>query len=267
MKNLLRNVRLAVAVFRVQAQAEKAYLGSFWSSTVSKLMYNAVFITFIDLLFRRTGNIGGYSKNDFIFLLLVSQIGWYISFYGIFKALSGLVETVRNGAFDFLLLKPVPHRSFLYASNLQPYDFLLTAMPSLLIVGSIIHWSTLELTPVSILLGALISLCGIVICNTLMFVLITPVFKAGEATDILNIFHSISSAVQMPYSKLPFFMRIMSLTLLPHLLISAAATELILRPANALWIIPPAVLAAGIAIVVFQWLWRYDLKNYTSASS
>jgi ABC-type uncharacterized transport system permease subunit len=267
MKNLLRNLQLTKAALREQAQAEKAYLANFWSSIIAKLMYNLVFIAFIDLLFQRTGNIAGLSKNDFLFLLLISQIGFYLSFYGVFKPLQVLVETVRNGAFDLLLLKPVPHRSFLYISGMQPYDLMLTAMPSLLLIASTIHWGALALTPLSILLGIFVGLCGLIICNTLTFALITPVFKTGEASDILDIFLSISSLSQVPYSKLPFPMKALSFTLLPHLLISAASTEVILRPNDMMWIMIPTAMAAAIAIIIFQRLWRHNLKNYTSASS
>src|SRR6185503_15867192 len=115
-----------------------------------------MFILFIDQLFARVGHFAGYSKNDFYFLFFVSQLGFYLCYYGIFFPMQRLVESVRNGNFDLLLLKPVPHRAFLYISGMQMYELLLTAAPSLLIMALLINWSIIAVTPLSFVLGLIV---------------------------------------------------------------------------------------------------------------
>jgi ABC-2 type transport system permease protein len=268
MNRILRTGTLIGVSFREQFMAEKAYLGNFWFGLLNKLIFNTMFLLFIDQLFARVGQFAGYTKNDFLFLFFTSQLGFYLCYYGIFFPMQKLVETVRNGSFDLLLLKPVPHRAFLYISGMHFYELALTAAPSLLIIAWLIDWSALVVTPASFALGLIVWLSGIVICNTLVFTMALPVFKQGEATDLLNrLFYNVTAMSQMPYSKLPMFMKIAALIIFPQILIAGAASETLLGKGDMLG---TALLVGGVAIVsaiVAQWLWKYALRNYTSVSS
>lgn len=264
---ILRDLKLIIAAIREQAKSETAYMGNFWFSFAAKIIYNIIFLVFIDVLFQRVGGIAGYSKNDFLFMYFISQIGFYTMYGTIFSGLYKLAELVNKGDFDLLLLKPVPHRAFLYVGGFRPYDFLFTLGTILPIVGSQIHWSNIHLSVSSIILGSIVWLGGQIIANTLIFALTLPAFKAGDSSDMLGVFYSINSLGQMPYSKLPLFMKLLSLSLLPMLVISAAASEVMLAKGNALVVVLSVVGASLLSLIIFQLLWRYALKNYTSASS
>ena len=268
MNKLLRGWILVGIAFREQITAERAYLGNFWFGLLSKLIYNTMFLLFIDQLFARVGQFAGYTKNDFLFLYFVSQFGFYICYYGIFFPMQRLVETVRNGNFDLLLLKPVPHRSFLYISGMQLYELLLTALPSMLILLFIINWSAIHITPLSFICGLIVWLSGIVICNTLVFSLSLPVFKSGEATDVLNkTFYSVTSMSQMPYSKLPLAIKVGALVIFPQILIAGGASEVLLGKTDMILTAAVVGLCAVVSAIVAQLLWKYALRNYTSVSS
>lgn len=268
MNRFIRAWVLTGVAFREQFAAEKAHLGNFWFGLAGKLAFNGMFILFIDQLFLRVGQFAGYTKNDFLFMFLVSQLGFYICYYGIFYPLQKLVQTVRNGNFDLMLLKPVPHRAFLYISGMQTYELMLTAAPGLLALVFLIDWSLIPVTPVSFGLGLLVWLSGIVICNTLLFVLALPVFKNGEATDILNkTFYNITAMTQMPYSKLPLAFKVGALIVFPQLLISGGATETLLGKGHVLITVAFAVGMAVVSAFIFNLLWKYALRNYTSVSS
>ena len=267
MKRIARSVSLSLAAFREQTKAERAYIGNFWFAILSRIAYNITFLLFVDALFQRVGGIAGYDKNDFLFMYFVSQFGFYVSFNGIFIAMQKLVETVRNGNFDLLLLKPVPHRSFLYIGGFLPIDLLFNFATVIAIVTPFIHWGELHVTLLSFILGVLVWCCGLIICNTLMFALALPAFKLGDATDMLNVFYSITPMSQVPYNQLPLYMKALSLGLLPQLLLSAATAEVMLDKGGT-FAICTSVFAAGIfSLGLYQFLWRYALRNYTSASS
>ena len=268
MNRLIRAWVLAGVAFREQITAEKAHLANFWFGLLGKLIYNIMFILFIDQLFARVGQFAGYTKNDFYFLFFVSQLGFYLCYYGIFFPMQRLVESVRNGNFDLLLLKPVPHRAFLYISGMQMYELLVTAAPSLLIMALLINWSLITVTPLSFALGFVVWVGGIVICNTLVFALALPVFKTGEASDMLNkAFYNLTSMSQMPFSKLPFFMKVGALVVFPQILIAGAASEVLLMKADMFAIAGIVSVAAVISVFIVNYLWKYALRNYTSVSS
>lgn len=267
MKHFVHTAQLIFAAMREQTRAEKAFLGNFWLGIGSRLIYNIMFLIFIDVLFKRTGAIAGHSHNDFLFMYFISQVGFYVTYGCLFKAVQQLLLTVRDGNLDLLLLKPVPHRSFLYIQGQQPIDLLLTLVTTLSLVASQIDWSALTITPVAFLLGTIIWVCGVIICNTLLFALILPAFKTGEATDTLNVFYSITSLTTLPYGKLPFIMKALSLCVLPHLIIAGASAEVMMQKGNMLGIIVPIIIATLVSLCIYQLSWRYALRNYTSASS
>jgi len=260
MKRLIRTLRLIGVASTEQVRAERAYLGNFWFGMLTKLMYNLMFILFIDQLYHRVGQLGDFSKNEFLFLYLVSQLGFYICYYGIFFALKKLILTVRTGSFDLLLLKPVPHRAFLYISGMSAFELVLTALPSLLILGGLINWGGLHVSLLSLGLG-------LVICNTFLFGLVLPVFSRGDSSDALDVFYSITSMGQQPFSKLPNAMKVAAMVIFPQILIAGAAGEVLLIKQEGFLVPLMAAGAAAVAIIVFQLMWRYALRNYTSASS
>jgi ABC-type uncharacterized transport system permease subunit len=265
--SLIRSASLALHAFIEQARAERAYFGNFWFSILARIFYNITFIVFIDALFQRVGHVAGYSRSDFMFMFFVSQLGFYIMYLFVFTGLLKLVENVRTGQFDLLLLKPVPHRLFLYIRGVTPIDFLLTTLTTLPLSFVQINWSELTMTPESLALGFVVWVCGMVIGNTFLFTLTLPAFKAGDSSDMMNIFYSVTSISQVPYSKLPIFMKVLSLCVFSQLIIAGAATEVILMRGDALSVTAIVVTAAVVSIVIYNRLWRYALRNYTSASS
>ncbi len=267
MNRLTRAGQLIGTAFAEQIRAERAYLGNFWLGILTKLVYNVMFLLFIDQLYARIGHFAGYSKNDFLFLYFISQFGFYICYYGIFYPMQNIMRTVRNGNFDLMLLKPVPHRAFLYISGMSMYELLLTALPSMLILGVIINWTALAISPLSLLFGVLVWLSGIVICNTILLALTLPVFKSGEATDTLNAFYSITQMSQVPYTKLPLAIKIGALVVFPQIIIAGASSEVILMKAGGFEVVAVIVGAAILSAIAAQLLWKHALRNYTSVSS
>lgn len=267
MNKLLRAFSLIRIAFTEQVRAERAYLGNFWYGILTKLAFNAMFILFIDQLFHRVGQLGDFTKNEFLLVYLVSQLGFYICYYGIFYPLKKLLMQVRNGSFDLMLLKPVPHRAFLYISGMSTFELLLTTLPSLLILGGLIDWGQLDVSITSITLGIIVWASGIAICNTVLFALVLPVFKNGDATDSLDVFYSIAAMGQQPYSKLPGAMQVAALVIFPQILIAGATGEVLLMKGDIVGVTVIAGIAAIIAIIIAQIMWRYALRHYTSASS
>ncbi len=267
MNKVLRTLNLIRIAFTEQVRAERAYLGNFWFGMLTKLAYNAMFILFIDQLFHRVGQLGDFTKNEFLFVYLVSQFGFYVCYYGIFFPLKKLIMQVRNGSFDLMLLKPVPHRAFLYISGMSAFELLLTALPSLLILGGLIDWGQIHVSAASVALGLTVWCSGIIISNTVLLLLTLPVFKNGDATDSLDVYYSITPMAQQPYSKLPSAMQIAALVIFPQIIIAGATSEVLLMKGDMLGVTVTAGVAAIIAIVVAEVAWRYALRNYTSASS
>ncbi len=262
-----RALSLVWVALREQVHAERAFPANMITEILSTGFYVLTFVIFLELLFQRTGAIAGFSKNDYLLMFLIGQLSFYIVYFGIFNTWARLIETVRSGAFDLLLLKPVPTRAFFYAGSLRPFSTLLTVLPNITFLVIIIDWQAIQFSWASFGMAMIVWSAGLVIYNTLLFALALPVFKTGDATDTLNIFYSLDSMPEVPYNKVPFAMKVASLMLIPGLLMTAATTDVMLMKSDPVPTLIASSIAGVVSFFIFGWLWHFALRNYTSASS
>lgn len=263
-----RVVLVVFAALRYRINGEKAYIGNIWLEFASTGMYVVTYIVFIDLLFRRVGTIADYSRNDFLFMSLMGQL----TYYTISRLLSMpqyfLVDAVRTGLFDLLLLRPFPTRALLVATAIQPLHALITSVPSMAIICFVINWGALTITPLSVALGVLTWCCGLVIFNGLLSVLAYPVFTQGDATDMLNFWWTSFGIGEFPFDKLPPVIKGLGVTIIPGILLVSGTTQVILTKEGSLGnTIAIALGGALVSIFIQKILWRNALLNYASASS
>jgi len=262
-----RSSKIIKATLREQAQAEKAYLGNFWADVSSTVMFVIVVLTFMDLLFRRAGSIAGYTKNDYLFMFLIGEFTFFTAAHFLAGPMMLIRDSVRNGYFDLILLKPVPTRIYIYTRSIKPLYIIMTALPNFALFFYIINWSEIHLTALSIIGGIVVWVSGLIVFNTLIFALTLPVFIHGESSDMLNTWYSTLAMNQMPYEKLPAILKILSLTILPSVLMTAGTAFVMLSKGNSAPVIITALVGAIISLFALKYLWRFALNNYTSASS
>jgi ABC-type uncharacterized transport system permease subunit len=261
------NLRVILATQKEQARSEAAYLANFWADVLTAIVFVVTQVVFIDLLFRRTGLIAGYSSNDFFFLMFVNQLTYFSTTKLLALPMFLLVDSVRFGNFDLMMLRPVPLRAYLYARAIKPISTLLAAVPSIIIFGVIVDWSRLGISIGSVMLGMVVWISGFFIFRTFIFALAYPVFTEGDATDSLSGFFWTSAMNQMPYQNLPRFMKVLSLFLIPTLLMTAGTVAVILSKGSSSAIVASSASASLLLSVVFKIMWKRALNNYSSASS
>lgn len=262
-----RTARIAAATIKEQAQAEKAYLGNFWADLSSTGLFVITNVVFLDLLFRRAGEIAGYSKNDYLFMMLVGQFTFYIVTGFLANPMSLLIESVRNGYFDLILLKPVATRTYLYSRAVKPLVLAMVSLPNIILFCILINWGDLSLNFLSVVGGAVVWVSGFIIFNTFIFALALPVFTQGDSTDMLNTYYSTMAMTQMPYNNLPTVMKYLSLVALPAVLMTAGSVAVILMKGSTSFILLSSIAAGFVSLILLSIMWKFALRNYTSASS
>jgi ABC-type uncharacterized transport system permease subunit len=262
-----RTARIVAATIKEQAQSEKAYLGNFWADLSSTGLFVITNVVFLDLLFRRAGEIAGYSKNDYFFMMLIGQLTFYSVSGFLANPMALLIDSVRNGYFDLILLKPVATRTYLYARAVKPLVLAMVSLPNIILFCILINWGDLNLNFLSVVAGAIVWVSGFIIFNTFIFALALPVFTQGDSTDMLNAYYSTMAMTQMPYNNLPTIMKYLSLVVLPAVLMTAGAVAVILMKGSTLFILISAIGAAFVSLILLSLMWKFALRNYASASS
>ena len=115
MKKIFQDLKSRIGLFNTilksNAMLEFAYIGSGFANVFSTLGYTIIQIFFVDVIFSNVNTIASYSKNDMIFLIILSQI----SFYGFGQVVlnnSDIPSQIRTGKINKTLTMPVPSLFF-----------------------------------------------------------------------------------------------------------------------------------------------------------
>jgi ABC-2 type transport system permease protein len=247
-------------------QTETAYFGDGWGNMLSTLAYTLTYLVFINVVFANVHTLAGYTRDQMLFLLFINQINFYLIYTWSYTNMIRLVQDVNRGAFDLLLIKPLPALFYSTTKQLSFLSTLRDGLPTLIIFGLAVHWSQVAVTPLNLAAGIIIMAAGQLALNAFFFFLAAPVFWFGQAADVMNLGYPFTS-VDLPYEGVAPGIRSALLTLVPCLIQTALAASVMLGKT-------PALLGLTIAIAVAIGLtyakiglWRLALRNYTSASS
>jgi ABC-2 type transport system permease protein len=266
-KNFKKTRQVVRATMKEQVQSESTYLGNFWFDVSSTVVFAIITLVFLDLLFKRVDTVAGYSKNDYIFMVLVGEFSFFAIAAFLVEPMVFLKDSVRNGYFDLMLLRPVPLKTYIYARAIRPLHTIMAALPNILLFVFAVNWSKLDISLTSIISGFFVWICGLIIFNTFMFALTIPVFTQGDSSDMQSAWYSVVSMNMMPYEKMPTFMKFFSLTLIPSILMTAGSAFVIMQKGNPVPVLISAFLATIVSLIIYRVMWRHALNNYTSASS
>jgi len=254
-------------------------LGTFWrTSLLSELEYRLNFLLALlsslghalgnyfglTLFYRGTGSLGGW---PFFQALLV--MGTFTTLSGLSRVLlspnlARIVEHLRTGTLDFVLLKPIDTQFWLSTRRISPWGVPDVAF-GLSMIGYAAHHLSL---PLSSLLWALVPLgWSCMIQYSLWFTLASLsvwYVKIHNVTEVLN---GLLAAGRYPIDALPpGVYRFVFTFIVPVALLTTVPARVALASATPRWLLLAAAFALG-AFVFSRAFWRFALRYYTSASS
>ena len=247
-------------------QGETAYFGNNWGNLISTVFYTAVQILFINVLYSRVPSFAGYSKNDMYFVMFVGQAGFYFLWGWSEMNNRLLIEDIKKGALDFLLVLPVPSLWYVTFRKIPLLTIARDGFPNLILIAALINWSQLSFTWFSLVMGVIIFILGQIAWSGFNFLLVLPVFWEGESKQIYSLSYALRDTDNVPWEGYrPVFQFSLSI-LIPTLILSAIPVSVILGKSNAWQMLTLAFCVALFFSLLKIRLWKFALKNYTSAS-
>jgi ABC-2 type transport system permease protein len=222
-------------------------------------------VVVLALFYGRGHGLGGWSWDEALVVLGVYTLLDGFSSTLLQPNLGAIVNHVRTGSLDFVLLKPIDSQFWLSARSFSPWGLpgLLAGLGVIVLAAGRAGATPSLLT----LLGtALLLLCSALILYSLWFALAaTSIWfvKVWNATEVLR---STLVAGRFPVSAYPPALRTLFTLVLPVAFLTTVPAEAILGRATLPWVLASlgmAVLALGLS----RGLWRHALRYYTSASS
>lgn len=261
-----RYLGLYAAMWRNSVVREMSFKTNFLLWIVVELLWFAMNIAFIHVIYLHTGRIHDWSKWQ---VVLLFGAGHFIQ--QVFTALfltncTNLSELVRTGRLDFFLLLPVNTRFLVSLRHVDLGAFVNAA--SAVVVMGYAAWQ-LQLTPGPGQIGAFLVLCaaGVLIHYSLMFGLASISFWTVRAQGIVWGYYNLFSIARLPDSAFRGAFRAVFTFALPMLLVANVPVRVLtarLESAAGLWQLLAMTAACAL---VSEAVWRLSVRRYTSASS
>jgi ABC-2 type transport system permease protein len=263
---LRRYAGLYGALWKNSVAREMGFKSNFLLWIVVELLWFALHVSFIAVIYRHTDRIGDWSKWQVVLLIGAAHF-----IQQIFQAffLSNCVqvsEHVRTGKLDFMLLLPVNTR-FLVSLRVVDLGGFVNAGSALALM--IYALRQLNHVPSALQIAGFIGLVavGVLVHYTLMFALTSISFFTVRAQGIVWGYYSLFNIARLPDAAFRGLFRNFFTFVLPMLLVVNVPAKLLLSklstPSDILLLIGLAMLCA----IFSEAVWRFSLKRYTSASS
>lgn len=180
MKTLARYLSLYAAMWRNSVTREMSFKLNFVLWIVVELLWFALQLVFMSVLYSHTDSIAGWSKWEVVMLVgcanFIQQL--FTAFF--LTNLTDISEHIRTGKLDFMLLLPVNTRFLVSLRKVDLGSYINSACA--LAVMAYAAWR-LDFTPTAVQVAgfAVMSLAGLTVHYSLMFLLVTTSFWTVRA--------------------------------------------------------------------------------------
>lgn len=262
-------MRRALSILRAQLRASVAmalqYRVEFLVEGALAILWIAVTLVPVLVVFGTRQVVEGWTFPEMLLVL-----GWFVALKGVLEgavspSLTAVIEHVRKGTLDFVLLKPADAQLLVSVAKLEPWRVLDLVGAGLIFVyafGKLGRAPTAGevLAAGAMLLGALLVLYSISI------LVVSIAFFAVRVDNLLYLFQSVFDVARWPSTIFRGFLAVLFTYVLPLALMTTyPALALLgkLRVETAL-----SALAGTVAFAAFARLvWSRSIGKYTSASS
>ena len=257
--------RLVRVFFRVNLVGEAAYRINFFVNLFQSILGLGTALLGMAIIFSFTNSLGGWSPAE-----ILALVGVYIMIGGIIRftiqpGMEHLIESVRDGTFDFTLTKPEDAQLITGISRFGIWEIINIGLGFALLVIALVRLggSIGGLQAVEFLA---MLLTGSVIIYSFFLILATLAFWLVRVENILTIFQSMYEAGRWPVSLYPPWLRYGLTFVIPVAFATTVPVEALTNRLNWVTLLVAFVLAAVLSIVS-RAFWKLGLKHYSGTSA
>jgi ABC-2 type transport system permease protein len=262
---LWRYLRIYAALWKNSVTREMSFKANFLLWIVVELLWFALQLGFIGVLYLHTDHIGTWTKWQVVMLIGASHLIQQIFQAFFLINCTNLSELVRTGKLDFLLLLPVNTR---FVVSLRQVD-LGAFVNALSALGVMIYaaWQ-LKLAPTFLQISGFTVLClaGVLIHYSLMFLLASISFWTVRAQGIVWGYYNLFQIARLPDEAFSGLFKAFFTFGIPMLLVSNVPVRLLVNKFSPRYLFVLLAMSV-VCFVVSEFGWRASVRRYTSASS
>jgi ABC-2 type transport system permease protein len=245
---------------------EMGFKVNFFLWIVVELLWFALQLAFMAVVYQHTDRIGDWTKWEVVLLVGASHFIQQIFQAFFLTNITQISEYIRTGKLDFMLLLPVNTRFIVSLRQVDLGGFVNAGSALVVMVYAL---KQLGIVPslVQVVGFLVLVVAGIFIHCSLMFLLASVSFWTVRSGGIVWGYYSLFNIARLPDTAMRGFFKVVFTFAIPMLLVANVPVRLLV---NKLGSPLPMLLLLGSCLlcqVLAEAGWRFSLRRYTSASS
>jgi ABC-2 type transport system permease protein len=261
----LRYLRLLGLQIRVALLGALQYRADFFAQGLMTLNWFAFCLVPLVLVYRDRPAIAGWSFPEALVL-----VGWFALLQGVMEgainpSLTAVVEHIRKGTLDFILIKPADAQFLVSTAKFAPWRVLdgVTAVAIWIFAFAKLHRLP---TPGGVGAAAILLVASVAVLYSLWILAICAAFWVVRLDNLAYLFDSILDFARWPVSVFRGTLRFVFTFVIPLAILTTYPAQALLGHLSlrtGLFAVGGATIFATLA----RWLWSRAIAHYTSASS
>ncbi|MBI4658460.1 MAG: ABC-2 family transporter protein [Verrucomicrobia bacterium] len=264
--NLRRYLTIYAALWKNSIVREMTFKANFLLWIVVELLWFALQLAFIAVIYQHTDRIGTWTKWEVMMLIGASHFIQQIFTAVFLTNCVHLSEEIRTGRLDFMLLLPVNTRFLISLRHVDLGGFVnaASALCVMAYAGRQLH---LVPTAAQVIGFFLLAVCGILIHYSLMLTLASASFWTVRSQGIVWGYYNLFNIARLPDAAFQGLFKVFFTFAIPMLLVANVPVKLLVARLEQPLEMALLVAMSFVCFLVSEAVWRFSLRHYTSASS
>jgi ABC-2 type transport system permease protein len=261
----MRYLRLFAVFFKTSIQTDMEYRADFFTRIVASLLGLLTTLGGLKVVFQYTSNIRGWRLAEVVVLLSVYYLMDGLVEMFIAPNMRQIMEQVRQGTLDFVLLKPANAQFLATFRQVNIWRSVSVLVGLGLSVYSVSQLS-LSVGPGQAVAFAVTLMAGMAVVYSFWLFLVTLTFWVVRIDNIDQIVGQAFEAGRYPIDIYPGWLRGGLTYVIPIAFMITIPAQALAGKIGLPQILVSLLVAAG-TLLFSSRFWRFGLKNYTGASS
>ena len=262
---MLRYLRLLGIQLRTSVTLAAQYRVEFLVSGVLSLFWTALSLVPVLVLFQGRRQVVGWSLPEMMVVM-----GWFALVKGVLEgavnpSLTAVVEHIRKGTLDFVLLKPADAQFLVSTARFELWR-VIDVLSGLLIIGVAFHRMGRAPAAFAVLLSAAVLVSATVILYSLWILVVSAAFFVVKVDNLSFLFLSLYDAARWPSDVFPVVLRVVFTFVIPLAVLTTIPAQALLGRIGPWQVAATAAGAVAFALAA-RLVWLRSIGHYTSASS
>lgn len=262
---MIRYLRLAAMQLRISAAAGMTYRADFLIEGAMTLATIGITLLPLLVVYQDRQTIAGWDQASALVLM-----GYFVALRGMLEGVISpsileLVERIRTGSFDYVLLKPMDAQVLISASRFEPWK-IFDLLGALGLLAYAFYLRGEPPSPQHVGLGVVLFVAGLVAMYSIWIVCAAMAFWVVRLDNLTFLLGAIFDVARWPVHVFRGLWRIVFTFVIPVAVMTTfPAMGLLgeLDPELAL----ATIAASFVMLALARLVWRSAIRNYTSASS